>query len=159
MKRKLRRRGFKRPTYQGQPCTPYASLGPTEPIEMRVECDPSPVRGQPKDPPWRSKAYLAWVRALPCVMHLDCPGTIEASHHQREGHGSTGMKASDERAIPLCSEAHRRFHRTGRIGRRSAEGTRVFIEEVIALQLKSYPRPIPDYVKARYPDIWRGEGG
>jgi len=59
--------------------------------------------------PWRSKAYLRWVRTLPCA---GCGmGQSEAHHPIACGLGGTmGGKASDVLAIPLCRVCHRELH-------------------------------------------------
>lgn len=102
--------------------------------ELHATTGPTPADPLPKAPPLRSRAYLEMVRRERCLAHgYDCPSpTREASHHPEPGHGSTGMKAGDDRTVPLCHEAHREYHRTYRIGGLSIEGTRHLIEEEIA---------------------------
>lgn len=63
--------------------------------------------------PPRSKAYLAWIRSLPCIICGEVRG-IEASHTGPHG---LGQKSSDYSAIPLCSKHHRTgndsYHKLG----------------------------------------------
>lgn len=72
----------------------------------------------PKHPPERVEEYLDWIRSLACAhcceSEDDAPyqsGRTEASHHPREGHGSTGRKCSDYRTIPLCQGCHGMHHK------------------------------------------------
>lgn len=62
----------------------------------------------PKHPPERNPEYLDWIRDQPCAWcGEEQKSPTEASHHPRQGHGSTALKCSDYRAIPLCGECHR----------------------------------------------------
>ena len=63
----------------------------------------------PKSPPVRDERYLAWLREQRCA-RCKAPPRSEASHHPAKGHGSTGCKTSDERAIALCTLCHRHHH-------------------------------------------------
>ena len=63
--------------------------------------------------PWRSAAYLEWVRSLPC-----CIAGISycvVAHHLLRGTGEKcmGRKSGDNWAIPLCTEAHTALHDIG----------------------------------------------
>ncbi len=64
---------------------------------------------QPKTPPARDAAYLAFVRTLPCCV-CNLPNHTESHHAPAPGHGAKGLKCSDYRAIPLCLYCHRRHH-------------------------------------------------
>ena len=63
--------------------------------------------------PPRSRAYLAWIRSLPCAICGETRG-IEASHTGPHG---IGQKSSDYSAIPLCDKHHRTasdsYHKLG----------------------------------------------
>lgn len=63
--------------------------------------------------PPRSRAYLAWIRTLPCIICGETRG-IEASHTGPHG---LGQKSSDYSAVPLCVKHHRTgndsYHRLG----------------------------------------------
>ena len=67
---------------------------------------PRPVP-KPK-PPWRSSAYMAHVRTFPCCVSGD---PAEEAHH----HGKHAMsrKGPDWLCIPMTSNMHEYFHRTG----------------------------------------------
>lgn len=72
--------------------------------------------------PWRSPAYLNFVREMPCCL-CGRPGYSDPSHHGRHG---IGQKTDDARVIPLCRQDHDHFHRTGRLGDRTVTETRIF---------------------------------
>jgi hypothetical protein len=60
---------------------------------------------------WQSRAFLEYVKTLPCSVP-DCNGrTIEAAHMGARG---IGRKVHDTLAIPLCREHHEESHRQGR---------------------------------------------
>jgi hypothetical protein len=60
--------------------------------------------------PWRSRRYLDWVKLQPCVAHPNRHG--EPHHGIAMGlGGSTGSKASDALAMPVCRECHEAIHR------------------------------------------------
>jgi len=58
--------------------------------------------------PYRSAAYLAWIRTLPCIAPgCGHEGNDVAAHHEpKPGQSATGMKCGDDRALPLCSRHH-----------------------------------------------------
>ena len=67
------------------------------------------IKPQPKEKPWRSKKYLAFVRAHDCV---DCGwpsrlGNIEAHHIIT---GGMATKCPDNLAISLCGSNARGCH-------------------------------------------------
>ncbi len=73
----------------------------------------------------RCPQHLQWVRGHECsiagtvgilgnVIHK-CSGNIEAAHVRRGGNAGTGIKPGDDRAIPLCSGAHRQQHSIGEL--------------------------------------------
>jgi len=58
----------------------------------------------------RDPEYRAFIRQQRC---LCCPAPESIHHHQpRRFHGSTSMKCSDYRCVPLCYIHHDEFHRT-----------------------------------------------
>ncbi|MGQ7247577.1 DUF968 domain-containing protein [Halomonas sp. V046] len=62
------------------------------------------------DTRWRSPAYLAFVRSLPCCA---CGGRATDAHHVIGLHwGLSGMgtTAPDSFAMPACRECHRDIH-------------------------------------------------
>ena len=67
-------------------------------------------RQRTKPGPWRSKAYLDFVRAMGCIF-CQCPA--EAAHVRygdlEQGKPPTpmGQKPADNYALPLCAECHR----------------------------------------------------
>jgi len=62
------------------------------------------------DTRWRSPAYLAWVRTLPCCV---CGASPCDAHHMvgMHGVGGMGLKAEDSMAMPLCRACHMELHR------------------------------------------------
>lgn len=60
---------------------------------------------------WRSKAYLKFVRRLPCSVPYCQETGIEAAHF---GPRAAGRKVHDCLAIPLCTTHHRESHQDGR---------------------------------------------
>lgn len=77
------------------------------------------LRVVPKPPrPWRSEAYLAYVRRHPCCIAEDgatrtsCSGSVVSHHHGPRG---MGEKTDDSRTVPLCDGHHRTFHDRGTI--------------------------------------------
>ena len=56
----------------------------------------------------RDKAYLEYIRTLPCSVRR-CKHTPSIYHHV-DGWG-TGMKCSDYLTIPLCFQHHAEVHR------------------------------------------------
>lgn len=63
----------------------------------------------PKLTPWRSSAYLTWVRTLPCVV---CEGPASDAHHLIGVGNLRGMgtKTSDTLTMPVCRGCHTRIH-------------------------------------------------
>jgi hypothetical protein len=69
-----------------------------------------PSKAAQKDTRWRSEAYLAWVRSLPCAF---CGmGPSDAHHVIGLGWGLSGMglKAPCSFSMPLCRCHHRAVH-------------------------------------------------
>ena len=66
----------------------------------------------PKEPPRkRSKAHLAFVRGLPCLICKQVPAD---AHHLKFAQPRTlGRKVSDEFTVPLCRTHHQLLHRQG----------------------------------------------
>ena len=69
-----------------------------------------------KAPPVKAKAYLQWIRCLPCLVSGSQP--VEAAHVSfanpafgAHGRGK-GQKASDRWAVPLSPDLHREQHTT-----------------------------------------------
>ena len=75
---------------------------------------------------WRSKAYLKFVRGLPCSVPDCTSGPIEAAHF---GPRAASRKVHDSLAIPLCSEHHRDSHQLGRAW--------VYYEDVLRWQVQT----------------------
>ena len=97
-------------------------------MATRLMREPAHTPRFKKPGPNRVPAYLAWVRTLPCSV---CPARApsEASHHGPRG---IGQKASDLRAIPLCSVCHRDWHTYGhfdRVGYNTRAEARLFVAE------------------------------
>ena len=53
--------------------------------------------------PVRSRAYLAWIRSLPCLA-CQTIRNVEAAH---VGPHAMAQKASDLSTVPLCAAHHR----------------------------------------------------
>ncbi len=85
--------------------------------------------------PW----YLAWIRKQKCEWCSVTTG-VQASHHPREGGGSTAMKCSDFRTLPLCFGCHHRFTVRQQIGSMTPEQTRQWAEEHLTDRLSAYIR-------------------
>lgn len=92
-----------------------------------------------KDAPVRSRAYLDWIRSLPCCACRRMPPS-EASHHPRRGHGSVGAKTCDLRTLPLCSECHREWHQRGCLGLMDGTQTREWVEAALVDVLRQWVR-------------------
>ena len=107
--------------------SPIEALG-SAPLEHVAEGVPVP-----KDPPVRSPDHLAWIRRRHCAVCGAAPPS-QASHHPERGHGSTGAKCSDLRAIPLCAACHAAHHR--------APLDREWVEERIAALLIEWVRTV-----------------
>jgi len=77
-----------------------------------------PSKAAQKDTRWRSEAYLAWVRSLPCCV---CGATTGIAAHHLVGMwqvSGMGLKASDSLAMPACDpiyghgrDCHQQIHR------------------------------------------------
>lgn len=74
----------------------------------------------------RSRAWLAYVRSLPCLV-CRTRRDVDAAHIGPHG---LAQKASDDQTVPLCRTHHRELHE---IGRRSFE-TRYNISFYAALE-------------------------
>ncbi len=59
---------------------------------------------------FRSRAYLDWVKAQPCVV---CGAPADDPHHLAHvgGMSGMGMTAPDSLAMPVCRPDHDRIHR------------------------------------------------
>lgn len=65
----------------------------------------------PKPRVYRDEAYLAFIRAHPC---LKCGrGAPVEAHHEPMGRTGMGIKPPDYHAVPLCSACHQRRHQQG----------------------------------------------
>jgi hypothetical protein len=85
------------------------------------------LRPVPKEKPWRSRAYLEYVRSQPCCSCGACVG-VQASHHGPHG---VSTKPGDERAVPLCATCHLgEYHQRGTLPGRSREETDALVERV-----------------------------
>lgn len=62
----------------------------------------------------RSKAHLARVRALPClVCQKEVPWKLDGpshAHHTRVGLRTMGVRKDDTKTLPLCSAHHDELH-------------------------------------------------
>lgn len=56
----------------------------------------------------RDRKHLDWLRELPCVRCSS--GGSEASHIRLMSNSGTGLKPSDDRALPLCHRCHMASH-------------------------------------------------
>ena len=61
----------------------------------------------PKNKPWRSNAYLRYIRQQPCVV---CGHTLTQAHHVK----TVGSGGGDNWAIPLCISCHQMIYLVGR---------------------------------------------
>jgi hypothetical protein len=62
------------------------------------------VRSFWKVVPWRCRAYLDWIKSLPCVI---CGEPADDPHHEQlPGHGGMGTTPGDDRAVPMCRGHH-----------------------------------------------------
>ena len=66
----------------------------------------------PKPQTFKSKIYLAFVKALPCVVGHNCEGDVVAHHTST---GGMGCKGSDADAIPLCHKHHDEHDHIGKV--------------------------------------------
>lgn len=66
------------------------------------------IRDLQKRPPFRSEAYLSWVRSQPCC-GCGVTGTRVHAHHNIADRFSSS-KAADAFAMPLCADCHRELH-------------------------------------------------
>ena len=86
-----------------------------------------PSKAAQKDTRWRSEAYLAWVRSLPCCV---CGATTGIAAHHLVGMwqvSGMGLKAPDSFAMPACDpiyghgrDCHQQIHRLKALRRRRA---------------------------------------
>ena len=78
-------------------------------------------RKRTKPGPWRSKAYLAWVRSLPCCVTGKTDGVV--AHHLLRGTGEKcgGRRSGDNWAIALHWKVHDALHADGNEERFLAE--------------------------------------
>ena len=92
---------------------------------------PSPTR---KGPP-RDEAYLAWIRAMPCIA-CGAAGRSQAAHTGSDG--GMSQKASDYSCVPLCADCHTQasgaYHR---IGKRAFEQRMGLVFALIVDQLNA----------------------
>jgi len=72
-----------------------------------------PVAEGQRQPRKRDRAYLAWIRRLPCIAGLvegGCDGPVQAAHLRMAGGGrrnpGLGAKPDDRFATPLCERHH-----------------------------------------------------
>ncbi|MDV6318783.1 DUF968 domain-containing protein [Chromohalobacter sp. HP20-39] len=86
-----------------------APLRAKAPMNRKREKRTAPKR-KVSDTRFRSPAYLAWVRTLPCCA---CGVSPCDAHHMvgMYGVGGMGLKAEDSMAMPLCRACHMDLHR------------------------------------------------
>lgn len=104
------------------------------PLERPAVYDAPELTAQPKDPPGRHEAYLAFVRTKPCCS-CSAPGPSDPHHYAPKGRGGgMGMKCDDRRTVPLCRLCHDYFHSKGSVeGLTSAQTHLLFMETQVAL--------------------------
>lgn len=97
-----------------------------------------PAKRRRKDIRFRSPAYLAFVRSLPCCV---CGSPANAAHHLKGiWHASgAGLKASDALSMPICDgpgdTCHRRIHSEPHLKWQQP----IFLIETINAGLDAYP--------------------
>lgn len=107
------------------------------PLERPAAYDAPELTAQPKDPPGRHEAYLAFVRTKPCCS-CSAPGPSDPHHYAPKGRGGgMGMKCDDRRTVPLCRLCHDHFHARGCLPDDSIDGTHethlIFMEAQVEL--------------------------
>lgn len=93
-----------------------ARLQTRKPLETRTQLQRKPMpkrakRKSNKRGPWRSPAYIAFVKTLTCVV---CGAPADDAHHiTGVGQlGGMGTKPGDEYAMPACRGDHDLIERT-----------------------------------------------
>lgn len=93
----------------------------------------------PKAKPWRSKAYLRYIRqqdvCVCCGLMPTPDDPMEASHHGPHGMGS---KADDSRAIPLRRSCHAYYHQHGTFRGVPRDEADALAESAAALRLMTW---------------------
>lgn len=80
--------------------------------------------------------YLEFIRRQRCLVSGIAVDYMEAHHVRQYGHGGTGTKPDDSRAVPLRAPFHREYHE---IGRRNFEAKyQIDLEFEIARLRKEY---------------------
>ena len=70
------------------------------------------MRPYQKKKPWRSNAYLIYIRQQSCII---CQHPETDAHHVRiQSNAGTGIKPSDFYGVPLCRLHHLESHHYGR---------------------------------------------
>jgi hypothetical protein len=91
--------------------TPIKAKTPLKPGgKLKPRSTTKRTLGKP-DPRWRSRAYLGWVKTLPCVIS----GLPADEAHHLKGVGSmsgTGLTAPDWAAMPVTREQHDLIHQS-----------------------------------------------
>jgi hypothetical protein len=82
----------------------------------------------------RNKKHILWLREMPCAF-CKAPPPSEASHIRLLSQSGTGLKPSDNRALPSCHTCHMEAHR---IGERSFYGDN--LDAAIKLAERLYER-------------------
>lgn len=89
-------------------------LRQSRPTERKSALSRKPRRKASTDTRWRSEAYLAFVRTLPCCV---CGAATGIAAHHLKGMwqmSGAGLKAPDSFAMPVCDgpgdTCHRRIH-------------------------------------------------
>lgn len=75
----------------------------------------TPARPKPRRD--RDRAYLQWIRELPCIASacagmITPPGSVDAAHVSYLGAKGLGSKVSDRLCVPLSRAAHTEQHDT-----------------------------------------------
>jgi len=105
------------PIQRKTPIQNRSELKAKAPMSRKREKRSAPRRQTTKDSRWRSEAYLAFVRTLPCCV---CGATTGIAAHHMIGMwqlGGTGLKAPDAFVMPACDpiyghtrDCHQQIH-------------------------------------------------
>ena len=123
-----------------------AAAGPAAPVRT---APPRARRGTTKRPelravpkpagPYRSRAYLDFVRSKPCMV-ARCAAKPPSDPHHWAGSRGMSQKVDDTRTVPLCRIHHDELHATGRLPGLDAIGTRIFLLDRQVALLTEYQR-------------------
>lgn len=98
--------------------------------------------------PWRSPAYLAFVRTRPCVV-TGREGEEVVAHHVRcLGGGGMGLKPPDWMCLPITAVEHSKLHQTGEASYWKARGIDPVEMICMTLLVRLAARPSADLARA-----------